>query len=393
MSLLPKHSVLCLAGLAAACGGDVAVNTPNLPPAAAFGSSCAALACTFTDSSTDADGRIAAYRWSFGDGSDEVTTRNASHAYTAPGAYTIALRVTDDSGATDSTTAVARAVLPPNLPPVAAFGSVCDSLACIFTDSSRDADGQIVGYRWSFGDGSADLTSRYASHAYMAPGTYVVVLTVTDDRGASAVATGTVDVVPNTPPQAAFGSSCVQLTCTFSDSSSDADGRLVGHHWTFDDGEAADATNPVHTYTTVGVYHVHLIVTDDRGGTDDAVRDVTVATADHPAIGVSSSALGFCDRPGSVRICVVLTRDLRITSLGRRLLKWTVSSDQPWIRVSPVRGTTPSDVKVSIDLGQLGPIRLGQTARGSILVSAPGASNSPLRIPVALCFYAVPLCR
>jgi PKD repeat protein len=398
MAALAPAIALGLGALAAACGDgrDIAVDTPNLPPAAAFGSACAALACSFTDSSTDADGRITAYRWSFGDGADEATTRDARHAYAAPGAYTVALRVTDDSGATDSATAEAHAALPPsppnpppNLPPVAAFGSACDDLACTFTDLSSDADGQIVGYRWSFGDGSDDLTSRYASHVYPAPGTYTVGLTVTDDRGASATAARAIVVVmPNSPPRAGFAASCVRLTCTFSDASFDNDGTVVGHLWTFGDGESADGPNPVHTYAAFGVYRVQLVVTDDRGATGNAAQDVTAATPAHPAIGVSSSVLGFCYHPGATRNCVVLTRTLRITSLGGTLPGWTVTSDQPWIQVSPAAGTTPADVEVSIDLAPLRPIGSRCCASGSIVVSAAGAFNSPLRIPVSLFFYA-----
>ena len=58
-----KRAALCLAGLAAACGSDGNdLTSPNAPPEAAFGSSCADLACSFSDSSTDADGRITGYR-------------------------------------------------------------------------------------------------------------------------------------------------------------------------------------------------------------------------------------------------------------------------------------------------------------------------------------------
>jgi len=364
-----------------------------VPPAAAFGSACAALVCRFTDSSTDADGRIATYRWSFGDGSDEATTRDAGHAYTAPGAYTVALRVTDDSGATDSTSAVAHPDLPEdlpeNLPPVAAFGTACHGLACTFSDLSSDADGRIATYRWSFGDGSAEMISPDAAHVYSVPGTYTVVLTITDDRGASASASGAIAVVaPNSPPRAGFVSSCVTLTCTFSESNFDSDGTVVGHHWTFGDGESGDEPNPVHTYAGFGVYHVQLEVTNDGGATGDAAQDVTAATPDHPAIGVSSSVLDFCYHPGATRNCVVLTRTLRITGLGATLPRWTVSSDQPWIHVSPAGGTTPSDVTVSIDLAPLRPIGSRCCAGGSIVVSAAGAFNSPLRIPVSLFFYA-----
>jgi PKD repeat protein len=49
--------------------------------------------------SSDADGSIAAYRWSFGDGSRGAGER-PSHTYAQPGAYTVTLTITDASGQT-----------------------------------------------------------------------------------------------------------------------------------------------------------------------------------------------------------------------------------------------------------------------------------------------------
>ncbi|MGF1528657.1 MAG: PKD domain-containing protein, partial [Candidatus Competibacterales bacterium] len=51
--------------------------------------------------SEDSDGTIAAYAWSFGDGSSG-TGATTNHVYTTPGNYTATLTVTDDDGATAS---------------------------------------------------------------------------------------------------------------------------------------------------------------------------------------------------------------------------------------------------------------------------------------------------
>jgi PKD repeat protein len=78
----------------------------NQPPAASFANSCTDLACTFTDTSTDADGTIASRSWNFGDGTTS-TAANPSKTYAAAGTYTVTLTVTDNSGATSSS---ARAI-------------------------------------------------------------------------------------------------------------------------------------------------------------------------------------------------------------------------------------------------------------------------------------------
>jgi PKD repeat protein len=74
----------------------------NDPPLANFGYTAANLTVEFVDTSTDSDGTIVARDWDFGDGGTS-TAQNPSHTYAAAGTYTVMLTVTDNDGATDST--------------------------------------------------------------------------------------------------------------------------------------------------------------------------------------------------------------------------------------------------------------------------------------------------
>jgi PKD repeat protein len=92
--------------------------TANVPPTAAFTYSCTYLSCTFTDTSTDSDGSISSRLWNFGDGTTS-TAQNPSHAYTVAGSYTVTLTVTDNGGASASTSKTVTVADDPNAPPVA----------------------------------------------------------------------------------------------------------------------------------------------------------------------------------------------------------------------------------------------------------------------------------
>ncbi|MGH2984129.1 MAG: PKD domain-containing protein [Solirubrobacterales bacterium] len=73
-----------------------------------------------------------------------------------------------------------------NMPPHASFTVACTRLTCTFNgSSSTDPDGSIATYAWDFGDGSSG-SGATAEHTYAAPGTYTVMLRVTDDDGSSA---------------------------------------------------------------------------------------------------------------------------------------------------------------------------------------------------------------
>lgn len=83
---------------------------------------------------------------------------------------------------------------PSNQPPTAAFTYSCTGLSCSFNGSgSSDADGSIVSYAWSFGDGATG-SGVTASRTYSTGGTYSVVLTVQDDDGATGSASASVTV-------------------------------------------------------------------------------------------------------------------------------------------------------------------------------------------------------
>ncbi len=166
------------------------------PPILSFTTSCTGLSCTFDASASfDPDGSIAWFIWRFGDSIDGVRPAQTTHAYSAPGTYTVTLTASDQDGVTSVfSQTVAVAVV--NVPPVASFVSTCDGLTCTFNASSSiDVDGTIASYAWNFGDTTVG-TGVSLSHAYTKGGSYRVALRVTDGSGATGSQEQVLTVVP-----------------------------------------------------------------------------------------------------------------------------------------------------------------------------------------------------
>ena len=88
---------------------------PNAAPTAAFTESCTERTCTVDGSgSTDSDGTISSYVWTYGDGTGDTGATPPAHTYAADARYPITLTVTDNQGGTHSVTKeVSVAVTPP----------------------------------------------------------------------------------------------------------------------------------------------------------------------------------------------------------------------------------------------------------------------------------------
>ena len=82
----------------------------------------------------------------------------------------------------------------------------------------------------------------------------------------------------NQPPVANFSFTTSGLTANFTDSSTDSDGTIASHSWTFGDGGTSTATNPSHTYAAAGTYSVTETVTDNGGAQNSKTEQVTVSS-------------------------------------------------------------------------------------------------------------------
>ncbi len=139
----------------------------NNPPTASFTSSVSNLTASFTDTSTDSDGSIVSRSWTFGDGGTSSAT-NPSHTYASAGTYTVNLTVTDDDGATDSTSASVTVTAPPSGPIEITNGQTVTGLSASTGDwlhyyISVPSGASNLVMSISGGSGDADLYTRFGA--------------------------------------------------------------------------------------------------------------------------------------------------------------------------------------------------------------------------------------
>lgn len=262
----------------------------------------------FHGTGSDSDGAVVLYEWDFdGDGTFDVSSAqdgDAFYTFSATGAYSAVLRVTDDRGGKGSDTTFVT--VGANKPPVANAGqdqTVTAGENVHFNGAgSTDAEGPIAKYSWDFdsSDGlQEDSTEIGPSKTYTRGGAYLVTLTVWDAYGQTATDTAFVTVVQTADVdltvdeagrEVAPGQSTSYLitvsnagdgTDSFTLAVSGFDPEITGWY-TLDQRQVADLP-------AGGVRTVHLNVAVPAGGLATQVDAVTVTATSQADTSKSAS--------------------------------------------------------------------------------------------------------
>jgi len=290
-------------GLTDAATADVDVNNPPVADLAASiaGGSGSGRTVSFpvggievlwdATASSDSDGTIVTYDWDMdNDGIFELLDSTATQTVTtaAYDTYTVGVRVTDDDGAQDQTTAdITLEGTPPTADLTgtagsAAFGVEWDA------SGSTDLDGYIAQYEWDVdNDGTYDHTGLVPTYDYDygSWGEKTCTVRVTDDDGMSDTATASYTLLapPNADLDGSFMLAADQQSWDITwdaTGSSDPDGTIVQYDWDLDnDGiyeTAAAGDTQVQNVPDYGVYTVGVLVTDNDGLTDSTTATVSI---------------------------------------------------------------------------------------------------------------------
>jgi PKD repeat protein len=147
--------------------------------------------------------------------------------------------------------------------------------------------GNIVLYQWDFGNGRTG-NGVQPHTSFDAAGTYVVKLTVANDRGLTNSATNTVSVTAVAKPTASFTYSPANPNINegihFDASASTAStGRsIVSYSWNWGDGNFGSGVQTSHVFTKAQSYTITLTVTDNAGSTGTSSQTLTFNAGKKP---------------------------------------------------------------------------------------------------------------
>lgn len=219
--------------------------------------------------------------WRFGDGSTD-TARNPFHSYAAPGAYPVKLYCYNSCGAGDT---ISRLV------------KICDTLRIDFNFTLQNDTLRVnasnsknaTGYLWDFDDGLSG-SGRARTVVYPQSGTKQVTLTIFNGCGDTLTLTKTIQVC--LAPKAHWSYSVLPpinsgLRIQFDASASQ---NANSYSWDFGDGNSGTGLQPIHIYSTPGLfYKVTLTVSNACGKSDKSQYQLNQISVDE--LGVQDLSL------------------------------------------------------------------------------------------------------
>jgi len=224
--------------------------------------------------------------------------RNVTYPYTQFGTYVVAQFALNTCGM-DTSYQIIEVRPRPNVQ-FTVSTPVCETDTSFFQNTTTLAAGNILGYRWDYGDGDSSFFTN-GQHVY-APGNYTVCLTVYTDAGCDTTFCQNITVYAK--PTANF--SFQNFVCRnvqpvqFINSSANPTGNIISYEWFFGDGNLSTQINPQHIYMNAGTYDVKLRIINDNFCKDSLIQPITIFAVPDAAFAYVYMSNDSCGEPQTI---------------------------------------------------------------------------------------------
>jgi len=230
---------------------------------------------------------VLTYSWDWGDGSPSSLGSSPTHSYADEGEYIVSVVVSDDDGASVSST---RSIEVLNVAPVVSSITAPredEGAVALLEVVAVDPGADTLTYVWDFGDGSATATGSSQSHIYADDGVFTATVTIEDGDGGSVVETTTATITNVAPeivtliaPSGGDEGSLLTFEIVGADAGADDVADLVAT-WDFGDGSGPVTGLMVqHAFPDDGQYTFSVVLDDQDGGTDAESGLITIDNVD-----------------------------------------------------------------------------------------------------------------
>jgi gliding motility-associated-like protein len=268
------------------------------------------------------------FYWSFGDGTNFTGANPGVHNYTDTGTYTVSLVMTDTTACNFPDTMI-KTVRVHGFPLKAAFNapdSICFGGGLVFANASSNEQG----ITWYFGDGDTSNASS-PGHQYLAPGTYTIMLVVTNPLACNPTDTAWKIIKIKALPEADFSFTPAIPTPNEPIQFHNLSVNATRYKWSFGDGTGSAEVDPSHLYKQTNSYTVCLEARNEDSCPDTVCK--TVYADIHPAVDVPTAFSPNGDGQNDilyVRGAAIQKMDFKLFNRWGQLIFETTTLERGW---------------------------------------------------------------
>lgn len=257
-------------------------------------SGCAPLVVNFGNTSTNAT----SYIWNFDDGSPTSNAATPTHTFTNPGVYEVMMvAINPNACKTHDTVILQINVSDEVITPAFTYQllDTCTNPRVVITNTSTPMPGHTLAnatFQWFFGDNTNFTGQNPGTHPYAGPGTYDIMMIMTDPDACNSPDTVIQTVVVS--QQFVNADFLVPDTICVGDTTSFVNTSVNGasYSWSFGTGQGTSTSqNAGYMYTTPGTYTVRLITTNPATCNKVDTAEYTITVSPQPTANFSFSPL------------------------------------------------------------------------------------------------------